>query len=93
MGFIFVLINALLKPVYPFMYVKLVALFSNTTFLCVTIIMFLSSFHAILNFFGMITYMLMIVNTAVYKKTWNSHVEKLLSTKKGIKHKQRNKWN
>ena len=28
----------------------------------------------------MISYMLMIVNTAV-QKTWNSHVEKLLSTK------------
>jgi hypothetical protein len=40
--------------------------------------MFLS-FHAM--FSGMITYMLMIVNTAV-QKTRNSHVEKLLSTKK-----------
>ena len=60
------------------MYVKSSALFSNTTFLCVTIIMFLS---ISCKFFSeMITYMLMIVNTAV-QKTRNSHVEKLLSTK------------
>ena len=44
-------VNSVLKPVYPFMYVKLVALFSNTTFLCVTIIMFLSRFSCNSQFF------------------------------------------